>query len=484
MHSIHTARVKFGSRKAAREYFANLGYITEDGIHYYPPEGTVEPEILEAEVQPDIPSAEPSGRKPILVTSYLLGSYVNVDAFKALKAHAEFLNAEILVIAHKYTNPTSLQGCLREEEGYDFIDSLVKPYLCWTNHTIYGHEILGSVQVNCNNLNPLPRIKKFTTRHSILGHPMQSLHIKPVVQGMPVVLWSTGTISNIDPAANLTAQQAQFHYKFGWIVLEPDGDSRNIHATKAGQFTDAEFIYNPLEFEGIEDGLSTLSTIWGDLHVEQVDPKALRWAIGLTKSFKSPSIVLHDFFDATAVNPHSEKIERGDHSLYDDYDAAHDVLNTIERDTKCSALFLVESNHNDMLSRYFKSTPIHDMGMSDIPILKQWLGKNMKPEDLFTNASRLRIDETYQTLYGTHLGLHGDKGINGAKGSLNSFFQANIRAVIGHSHTPGMLGGVSQVGCLCRLKLGYNDKGASSWCHSLVRLDIFGKHQHFIRFMD
>jgi hypothetical protein len=129
-------------------------------------------------------------------------------------------------------------------------------------------------------------------------------------------------------------------------------------------------------------------------------------------------------------------------------------------------------------------TKIEDMNFGDTTTLELWLRCQRKPENLFANASRLRTDENLPTVQGTHLGLHGDKGINGAKGSLLSFFNASIRAIIGHSHTPGMLGGVSQVGCLCRLKLGYNDKGASSWCHSIARLDIFGKHQHLIKFVD
>jgi hypothetical protein len=473
--SINTWRVKLGSTKAAREYLEQEGYFTENGITYI----KTEPEIVVAE---NIASAEPQEGKPILITSYLLGSSVNQSAFQALKAHAEYISAEILVIAHKYNNPTTLQSSLREEEGADYIDPLVKSYLTWTNHRIYNHEILGSIQVNCNTLNPLPRIKKITTTHSILGHPMQSLHVKPVVQGMPVVLWSTGTISDIDPASNLTAQQAQFHYKFGWIVLEPDGSSRNIHATKKGQFTDGIAIFDPLKEPDIKPGLSTLSTVWGDLHVEQVDQKALKWAIELTKSFRSPSVILHDFFDAKAVNPHSSQLEKGYSTLYESYCDAKDMLEKIFQEAKISVVLLVESNHNDMVSRYFRKTPIKDMRCSDIHVLKWWLQCNMKPEELFTHGNALRINESYRQIEGTHIGLHGDKGINGAKGSLNSFFQANIRAIIGHSHTPGMLGGVSQVGCLCRLKLGYNDKGASSWCHSLVRLDIFGKHQHFIKF--
>jgi hypothetical protein len=483
MASINTMRVKLGGIDKAREWFKENGYQSEDGVTYHPQMGEEGKEEDVEPPAPPVPSYTPSGDKPVLVTSYLFGSSVNPVIFSALEAHAVQIGAEIIVIAHKYTNPTSLQGCLREEEGSDYVDPLVKPYLCWDNLLIHGHDILGAVQVNCNNLNPLPRIKKFTTRHSILGHPMQSLHVKPVVQGqgMPMVLWSTGTISNIDPASNLTAQQAQFHYKFGWIVLESDGSSRNVHTTKSGNFTDKSFIYHTSNHE-ISYSTSTLATIWGDVHAEQVDKKAMLWAVQLTESFNSPTIVLHDFFDATAVNPHSSILERNGHNLYDDFRKAQTLLNDIQKDTKCSLILLVESNHNDMLSRFFKRTPVQDMTPASVSLLSMWLSKGMKPEELFTSAEILRIDESYPTLHGTNLGMHGDKGINGARGSLMSLFQANIRAAIGHSHTPGMLGGVSQLGCLCLLKQGYNDKGASSWLHSIMRLDIFGKHQHFIKF--
>ncbi len=63
------------------------------------------------------------------------------------------------------------------------------------------------------------------------------------------------------------------------------------------------------------------------------------------------------------------------------------------------------------------------------------------------------------------LGAHGDKGANGARGSLLAMENAYGNSVSGHSHTPEILRGAWQVGTTSLLKLEYV-KGPSSWMHT------------------
>jgi hypothetical protein len=73
----------------------------------------------------------------------------------------------------------------------------------------------------------------------------------------------------------------------------------------------------------------------------------------------------------------------------------------------------------------------------------------------------LERDEDYK-VYKSELSSHGDLGSNGSRGSLKSIENSFHTAIVGHSHTAGILRGVKQVGTSSILKLGYN-RGPSSW---------------------
>ena len=63
------------------------------------------------------------------------------------------------------------------------------------------------------------------------------------------------------------------------------------------------------------------------------------------------------------------------------------------------------------------------------------------------------------------LAFHGDQGNHGARGSINSFAKIGPKSVIGHSHSPGIMEGVYQVGVTARLDLEYAT-GPSGWMHT------------------
>ena len=70
------------------------------------------------------------------------------------------------------------------------------------------------------------------------------------------------------------------------------------------------------------------------------------------------------------------------------------------------------------------------------------------------------------------LGFHGDVGPNGARGSIQNMSKIGTKAIIGHSHSPGIYEGVYQVGTSSQLDMGYNS-GPSSWMttHAIVYPD-------------
>jgi hypothetical protein len=72
--------------------------------------------------------------------------------------------------------------------------------------------------------------------------------------------------------------------------------------------------------------------------------------------------------------------------------------------------------------------------------------------------------------------MHGDKGASGQRGSIAGFSNLVDKVVVGHSHTPGIIGGAYQVGTSSRLKLDYTS-GPSSWMNTHCLVYTSGKRQ-------
>jgi hypothetical protein len=468
--SINSVRVRLGGMSKAKEVLTKEGFTTSNGINYT--------RIEKAEVEDKL-SYKIESNRAVIVTSYLIGSNVNKLIWDSITSHAAQIEAEIVVIAHRYQNPTNLQQSLREEEGCDYIDPLVIPYLCWEDFTIHNHNIAASIQVNCTTLNPLTSAKRFCFGHTVIGHSIQALDVIATTKLKPAsVLWASGTISDIESASNMKAKAAQAHYKFGWIVVEPDGSSRNVHCCGDGTFADV----------GCYEDDTVEAIVWGDFHNGQTCADAYTWAMDYAVQLQPKYLILHDFFDGATVNPHASPYERSllfDGSLEKEVDYGVNELIAISEELSNTKIGLVVSNHNDMMTRYFNSNKLSDLSRGDRSVLTKWLLAGASPEELLISMAGDRVfklDQHSKAIGGLSLNHHGDVGANGSKCSLQQLFNLSFRGVVGHSHTPGMLGGAHQVGTLSKLDLGYNSKGLSDWKQSFAIVSTAGKVQHIIKF--
>jgi hypothetical protein len=504
--SINTARTRLGGTRNAKVVLHALGYTEDDRGYFYPPRKLPIAEVVKTlepvkEVEEKVfTSFTPEETTGLIVTSYLIGSNVNKTIWKSIQALAKHTGYQLVVIAHQYRNPTNLQESLREKEGADYIDELVKPYLCWKDFKFGNHDILASIQVNCTNLNPLQRIKKIATAHTVIGHSSQSLLVKPVLGNkMANVLWSTGTISDIEEASNLTAKQAQFHYKFGCILVSPMRSSRNIHFSKSGNFSDLDAgVYKDGQLEGnFKDAYTAV--IWGDTHHGSTCENTFEWQLNATKYLSPKSLYLHDFIDGATINPHANRLEQTTNIFQGRLDVElrgcsqqleyiNKILNEIGK-APITSIKIVKSNHPDMISRYFLNTAIKDLSISELMVLPKWIEANRSPEELVrkmcgssTYLNTEVVDEYTPEASKIKLNNHGDKGVNGSKSSPHQLFSNGFIGVIGHTHSPFILGGANGVGTSTKLDLGYNKYGASSWVNSIATVNIFEKIQHLIRF--
>ena len=97
-------------------------------------------------------------------------------------------------------------------------------------------------------------------------------------------------------------------------------------------------------------------------------------------------------------------------------------------------------------------------------------------KEKFPKIRTLGRDESFK-IKNWELGVHGDFGTNGSRGSLEQFRKLNTKVIVGHYHTPGRKDGALAVGTSTKLRVGYN-MGPSSWLHSHVIIHEDGKAQH------
>lgn len=91
------------------------------------------------------------------------------------------------------------------------------------------------------------------------------------------------------------------------------------------------------------------------------------------------------------------------------------------------------------------------------------------------NVDYLSNDYPY-IIKGIYVGYHGDRGMNGARGTLASFSKIGTKTITGHSHTPGIEKGAYAVGTSTYLSLEYTH-GPSSWMNTHCLIFPNGKRQ-------
>jgi len=214
--------------------------------------------------------------------------------------------------------------------------------------------------------------------------------------------------------------------------------------------------------------------------------------------------VWHDLLEAYAVNPHNKgnpfnkiaKIMSGHNSIADEVKrACQFVKDNTPPDT---ISVIVPSNHNDFLRRWIVDTDWRTEPGNAAFYLRTAL--QMVEETRFiegfgtyypspfpmvfpqivdvTDIHILGDDEDLQ-IANIEVSMHGDRGPNGARGSIQNHKRLGVRSFIGHSHVPGIEEGAWQVGTSTELRLEYTN-GPSGWlnCHGVINAD--GKRQMII----
>jgi hypothetical protein len=440
-------------------------------------------------------------KKRFIITYAQNATKIHQKFFDNIKAYADFIDADIHVIAGRYKNPTSVWT--KNNETDEWWDAQVQEYLDANRHDIHKYvSILSDIKIQPTAVNPMTGMQGLSGVNScVFGSTKVQMEMIPVLEGnIPKMMVTTGAVTLKNYTDTKAGKKGEFHHTFGFIIVEiKDNDTffiRQVTADdKSGSFTDLIYRVENKEVNKI----NTLEGIvLGDLHCGHHDDYVLTQTEKFIHHIKPKNVVLHDVFDGDSINHHTMKDPfiqygkevNGTNDLGSELD---NMMTILARFKDFENVVIVRSNHDDFLDRWlknedwkkqptFKNAPLY-MELSS-KLLKQHAkyNNNVKgiiPElinEKFPNYITLGRNSSYK-IKGYECGLHGDIASNGSRGSIENFRKLNTKMIMGHFHTPGRKDNVIATGTSTKLRLGYN-LGPSSWLQSHVIIHHDGRAQH------
>jgi hypothetical protein len=360
---------------------------------------------------------------------------------------------------------------------------------------------MSDVKIQPTAVDPMTGLQGMSGINScIFGSPKVQLETIPVLEGnIPKMMLTTGACTVNNYTDSKAGKKGEFHHTLGFVIVEIKDDevffARQVTALDDGSFSDLYYRVKYNEETGSSEVTrqSTMAAIvLGDLHYGQHDPRIIKRTLKLFDKLKPENVVLHDVFDGLSINHHElndpfiqfQREMDGSNSLRHEIDA---MLIGLE-DFKDYNVTVVRSNHDDFLDRWLKNTDwrkastlrnsIEYMEFAAL-LLKGEASQGIIPhliKQKFPTFNTLGRSDSF-IVNDWELGLHGDVGSNGSRGSLLQFRKLNRKMVVGHYHSPGRKDGALSVGTSTKLRVNYN-VGPSSWLQSHVLIHNDGKAQH------
>lgn len=441
------------------------------------------------------PDREPS-KRTLVITSAVNDTPTHKRFLAAMLAYCAERDAELVVIPLRYKNPTSR----RENAGNEYTWSAdLRPYLYDGRMKVCkGLQLLADIKTQPTAQNPLTGLDGFTgTDCGIVGHTRVAM--EPIAtrgHELPKLMLTTGAVTMPEYSDTLAGKRGEFNHVFGAVVVEIDDDGifhlRHIQANSRGEFTDLDRVYAP---DGSKPAPRPAALVMGDIHAERVDPQALSATQRIIDRLQPRRLVMHDVLDFGSASHHNGYFEKflRHHtkraSVIRELRTTCEVIDSLARDGMESVV--VSSNHHNHLLRWLSDARNgEDVENAELyhTLKAETLAETLKhgrvanpfalaARKLLTRPCRFLGDRESYTAGGVELAYHGDIGSNGARGSAKAFDKLGVRTVVGHSHSPRIVGGCYQTGTTSLLDLGYN-AGPSSWLHSHVLVYASGKRTH------
>ncbi len=431
-----------------------------------------------------------------LVTAAQNATPVHEGFLASLQTYAKANEAEIVVLPFRYRNPTSRFS--KEGDDTEWWADELEPYL-FAGRANFGHiGIMGDIKTAATATKPLAGKDALSHGQSgIFGHPKLQLKTVPTPQGSyPKINTTTGACTHMSYSDTALGAIGEFHHTMGAALLEfePDGKTfhlRQINADDKGEFDDIDRHYAP---GAVSAAARSKAICLGDWHKDFTLPSVEHATFGpggMVEVLRPEVIAWHDLADMYSVNHHhrgnfiiaNAKAESGRVDARAEVERACQYV--LENTPKGCLSVIVPSNHNDFLSRWMLETDPRtlvganfDLWCETALAMKRSAKSTLKGTEyidafvywarrFFAGCPNVRVLERGEsfTVADVELGLHFDRGPNGARGSLQNLRRIGVKVMGGHGHGPGIDEGGYQVGTATG-QLEYAIGGPSGWLNT------------------
>jgi hypothetical protein len=442
--------------------------------------------------------------KRFVFTSAQNNTHVHKNFFASLQTFCAHNKAELHISRFAY-NKGGFQNDSKDSDDL-WYDPAIAPYVLDSSAEVSpGLIFCGELDILPTAANPLSGFDSYCGGSSgIIPHAKVAMQSLPRLKGEDArFLYTTGAVTLINYIQRKAGQKAEFHHVYGALYVEVDAKgewfARQLIADSTGEFYDLTTHYSP---KGATPGKRVQAINWGDIHIEKEDRDVSKASWGMGSSMLRVLCphyqFVHDLTDFSARNHHNindpyfiaDRFFRNEQSVEENLKLSADFLDKIQ---KIGKVIVVESNHHEAYERWLRTAEIqkdpanaefyHESNArlfrairtgEDFDIYEWALRKHKE----LKNVTFLKGDASF-TIGGesgkaVECGLHGHRGINGARGSSRAFRSVGKRVNVGHSHSAGIFDGVYCAGVSGLLDMGYN-KGPSSWSHSHIITYANGK---------
>jgi hypothetical protein len=449
--------------------------------------------------------------KVFIITSAQNATPVHEVFWGCLQTMATWRRAEIMVIPIRYKNPTSVWE--DSQANAEHWAAEVTPYLWNTRKALNQNLVLlGDVKIQPTASSPLTGFDSLSGSSSaIVGHTKLQLRcIATPNNRMAKIMTTTGACTKPNYTDSRAGKLGNFHHTLAAVVVEVVGKKfflRQLNFdTKTQSFTDLDTRYYE---DRAEKAPRAAALIMGDTHTDFISKaveKATFGKKGMVESLRPEYLIWHDLLDGYAVNPHHKgnpfnaiaKVASGRAAIKAEVErACHYVKNHTPPATRS---VIVPSNHDDFLRRWIVNADWKQEPGNALFYLKT--AASMVEKTRFverygtwypspfpmifrqtvdcSNIELLESDpecpEKSFVIEGIELSMHGERGPNGSRGSIQNHKRLGVRSIIGHAHTPGIEEGCYQVGTSTNLRLEYTS-GPSSWLNAHCAINADGRRQ-------
>ena len=421
--------------------------------------------------------------KRFVITTAVMGKNVNKPFADSLRNYARRNNALLLVLP---CEDVVSRG--RKAKTLEISPELADFKVIFKDTYINDNLCLCAIKVSAKQINPLTGLDRITVQRQasiVVASPKVFLRYVPNMHyDIPPALMTTGAVTenNYDTdkyMSKRTSTLAENDHTYGALIVEVEDDKvfhfRHVQASQYDSITDMGVDYFP---NGAVQIMDETALIMGDSHTGYHDKDLHEATMEAALKTGVTSVFLHDVFNGTSISHHdlgkgitrAVKAQENRLGLKEECIAVKNYIDNIEKHDM--EVCIVNSNHDNHLLRYLEEGRYVDDPLNYAFSLKLALsaveGNNPLQyaieEELRYKSPRVFWLPEDQSLrvYGVEVSMHGDRGANGSRGSLQIFEKGLGNCVVAHTHSAAILRNAFCVGTVGVMNQGYN-KGLSSW---------------------